>query len=79
MWALLAIAPRRQRGMWELILVQKLAVTVFALVLLDKPEAVQTAIIDGYVVATTAIAYVLCKGWYTWRPGALGQPVATGQ
>jgi hypothetical protein len=76
MWALLAIAPRKQRGMWELILVQKIAVTLFALVSISKPEAVQTAIIDGFVVVTTVAAYILCRGWYTWRPGALGPDTA---
>jgi peptidoglycan/LPS O-acetylase OafA/YrhL len=72
MWALLAIAPREQRGMWELILVQKIAVTLLAIVSIGKPEAAQTAVIDGFVVVTTVAAYVLCRGWYTWRPGALG-------
>ena len=72
MWALLAIAPRKQRGMWELILVQKIAVTLFALASIGKPEAVQTAVIDGFVVVTTVAAYILCRGWYTWRPDALG-------
>jgi peptidoglycan/LPS O-acetylase OafA/YrhL len=76
MWALLAIAPRKQRGIWELILVQKIAVTLFALASIGKPEAVQTAIIDGFVVVTTVAAYVLCRGWYTWRRGALGPDTA---
>jgi len=47
-------------------------VTLFALVSIGKPEAVRTAVIDGFVVVTTVAAYVLCRGWYTWRPGALG-------
>ncbi|GAB3457254.1 hypothetical protein [Actinophytocola sediminis] len=73
MWAMLAIAPRKQRGMWELILLQKILVTLFALISLDKPEAGQTAIIDGFVVVTTVAAYFLCRGWVTWKPGALGR------
>lgn len=72
MWALLAVAPRRQRGMWELILVHKIAFTLFAVVSIGKPEAAQSAVIDGFLVVTTVAAYVLCRGWHTWRPGALG-------
>jgi hypothetical protein len=78
MWALLAMAPRRQRGMWELILLHKVAFTVIAIVLIDVPEGVQSVIIDGFVSVTTAIAYFLCRGWYTWRPRT-AEPVRTTQ
>lgn len=71
LWALLAIAPRGQRGLWELILLQKSLVTVHALAFLDLPGAVRTALVDGAVVTATVLAWVLCHGWQTWR-----QPVA---
>jgi len=67
MWALLAVWPRSLRGVWELILLHKVLVTVQALLFLDLPYAVQTAWIDGAVVAATVAAWVLCRGWLTWR------------
>ncbi|MFI5915800.1 hypothetical protein [Dactylosporangium sp. NPDC051541] len=74
MWALLAAAPRAQRGLFELIMLHKGAVTAQALLAWDLPGGKQTAIIDGAVVTATAVAYVLCRGWYAWRrsgpPGA---------
>jgi peptidoglycan/LPS O-acetylase OafA/YrhL len=72
MWALLAIAPRKQRGMWELLLFHKIAVTVQAAFVLDVPNAERTLIADGFVSLTTIAGYVLCRGWHTWRRGALG-------
>ncbi|MEU8038389.1 hypothetical protein [Streptosporangium sp. NPDC049078] len=69
-WAILAVAPRRQWGLWELLLFQKGAITVYCFVMWDKPDAMQTAFIDLFVVATTAVAYVLCRGWTSWRTGA---------
>jgi hypothetical protein len=67
MWAMLALWPRAQRGMWELILLQKTLVTVQALLFLDLPYAVMTAWIDGAVVIATVAAWFLCRGWLTWR------------
>jgi hypothetical protein len=69
MWALLAVAPRAQRGMFELILLQKVLVTAQALLVMGLPGTLQTAVIDGAVVAATAAAYVLCRGWYAWQNG----------
>ncbi len=67
MWALLAVRPRSQRGMWELILLHKMLVTIHALLLLDLPGAAQTAWVDGVLVAATLVAWVLCRGWLAWR------------
>jgi hypothetical protein len=72
LWGMLAWAPRQQRGMWEMLFVHKIAITVFALAVIDKPTAVQHVVIDGTVVVATAVAYVLCRGWYTWRPATAG-------
>lgn len=72
MWALLAVAPRKQRGMWELLLLHKIAVTVQAAFILDVPHAARTLIADASVSLTTIAGYVLCRGWYAWRRGALG-------
>jgi hypothetical protein len=67
LWALLALAPRAQRGVFELILLQKTLVTVQALIVMGLPGTTQTAIIDGALVIATLTAYVLCRGWYAWR------------
>ncbi|MEU8154518.1 hypothetical protein AB0B94_12715 [Micromonospora sp. NPDC048986] len=72
MWAMLAIAPRKQRGMWELLLFHKIVVTVQAAFVLDIPHAARTLLADGFVSLTTVAAYLLCRGWHTWRRGALG-------
>ncbi|MEU4833082.1 hypothetical protein [Streptosporangium sp. NPDC023615] len=45
----LAVAPRRQWGLWELLLFHKGATTVHCFVMWDKPDAVQTAFIDLFV------------------------------
>ncbi|AOW85794.1 hypothetical protein BC342_03845 [Streptomyces olivaceus] len=70
LWALVAVAPRGQRGLWELLLLHKTAVTVFALAVGHVPESSQTALVDGFLVVSTAAAYVLCRGWQAWRPAA---------
>ncbi|MDH2425909.1 hypothetical protein [Sphaerisporangium sp. TRM90804] len=68
--ALLAAEPRRHRGVWELVLLQKIAVTVFAFMISHVPEALTTGLIDLALVVTVGVAYVLCRGWYAWRPAA---------
>ncbi|ANY07887.1 hypothetical protein [Pseudonocardia sp. HH130630-07] len=75
LWAMLALRPRGQRGVWELVLLQKGLVTAHALLNLDLPYAVRSAWIDGLLVVATVAAFVLCRGWLTWRPGAAGAPV----
>ena len=67
LWAIIAIWPRRQPGVWELLLAQKAAITVFALANGSVAAATQTAAIDGWLVLSTAFAYVLCRGWLAWR------------
>lgn len=67
-WTLLAVAPRRHPGLWELLLLQKAAVTVFAFVMWERlTDAPATALIDLGVTVTTLAAYVLCRGWRAWR------------
>jgi hypothetical protein len=68
MWALLAAGPRSQRGMWELIVLHKVLITIHALLMLGLPGAGRTAWADGLLVVATATAWVLCRGWLTWRP-----------
>ena len=73
LWVITAFAPRRQGGIWELLLIHKIAITVFAIVNFGVPAAPTHVVVDGFLVVTTALAYVLCRGWQAWRPAA---PVA---
>lgn len=74
---MVAIWPRQIAGAWELILLHKVAVTVFAAAVGGANEAQATAWIDGWLVITTISAYVLCRGWLAWRTlskNAVGAP-----
>ena len=68
LWAIIAVAPRRQWGIWELILIQKIAITAFAAAHIGVPDAPKHVVVDGFLVVTTALAYVLCRAWQAWRP-----------
>ncbi|MFG1603896.1 hypothetical protein [Actinoplanes sp. NPDC049265] len=70
LFAMLAIAPRTRWGIWELVFGQKLAVTIFGLLHFGVNEARRDATTDLVLVIVTAIAYFLCRGWYTWRSQA---------
>lgn len=63
---MVALWPRKIAGAWELILLHKIAVTVFAMAVGSANEAEATAWIDGWLVITTILAYVLCRGWLAW-------------
>lgn len=76
LWALLAIWPRSLPGVWELVLVHKVAVTVLFLSYGAAPDARATGLIDLGVVLTTLIAYALCRGWLSWRNVAAAPAVA---
>ncbi|MFC8191015.1 hypothetical protein ACFUMH_05055 [Cellulomonas sp. NPDC057328] len=67
-WTLLAVAPRRHPGLWELLLFHKGAVTVYSFAMWDRlADAPETALVDLVVTVSTAVAYVLCRGWRAWR------------
>ncbi|MEV3914093.1 hypothetical protein [Streptomyces canus] len=76
LFVMLAVAPRTQRGTWELVFVHKFAITAFAITAGDTPDAKATWPIDLALVLATAVAYVLCRGWYGWRSTTLAS--ATG-
>ena len=67
LWALLAFWPRSLPGVWELVLLHKVVVTVFYFSYGDAPFALQTALIDLVVAVATIASYVLCRGWLAWR------------
>lgn len=64
--------------MWELVLLHKTAITVFAFAVGDVPDVRTTGLIDLGVVLTAGLAYVLCRGWYAWRTTA-PEPVSAGR
>jgi hypothetical protein len=70
LFAILAVAPRAQRGLWELVLGQKAALVLIAVAVGDVPEARLSGLIDLGVVVIVTAAYVLCRGWYAWRTSA---------
>ncbi|RSM45783.1 hypothetical protein DMA12_12990 [Amycolatopsis balhimycina DSM 5908] len=71
LFVMLAVAPRTQRGAWELVFAHKIAITAFAIAAGDTPDANATWPIDLTLVLATAVAYVLCRGWYGWRSATL--------
>src|SRR2546425_6148801 len=68
LFVLLAFWPRRYPGIWELVLLDKAALSVTGLVLLQRGvEGAQTILIaDGLLAVVTLIAYVLAKGYTGW-------------
>ncbi|MFM9442675.1 hypothetical protein [Streptomyces acidiscabies] len=67
LFALLAAAPRAQRGVWELVICQKTALVIMAVVMGDVREARTAGLTDLGLVLVVIAAYVLCRGWYGWR------------
>lgn len=67
LFVILALAPRSRPGVWELVIAQKAAMVVFAVVLGDVPEARSAGWVDFVLVMVVIAAYVLCRGWDGWR------------
>ena len=68
LYMLLAFWPRRYAGIWELAILDKVALAITGLVLLERGVAdAQTILIfDGGLAVITLIAYVLTKGYTGW-------------
>ncbi|MEV5680232.1 MULTISPECIES: hypothetical protein [unclassified Streptomyces] len=67
MWAMLAYRPRRVPAIWEMVIFHKVAATVLAFTILDTTEGMRSSITDTSVAALTVFAYVVCRGWESWR------------
>lgn len=67
MWAMLAYRPRQVPAIWEMVIFHKVAATVLALTILDTTEGMQSSIIDSTIAALTIFAYIVCRGWESWR------------
>ncbi|MDD7966014.1 hypothetical protein [Actinomycetospora lemnae] len=75
LWTMLVLRPRGAPGVWELVFLHKIAMVVFALVVLDAPGAVTALGVDAVLIVTTAVAYVLTRGWLSWRGTRTPHPV----
>ncbi|MGW0521508.1 hypothetical protein [Crossiella sp. NPDC003009] len=67
MWAMLAFRPRLAPAIWELVIFHKVASTVVAISVIHTTEGFQSTIADAFVSLSTILAYVLCRGWESWR------------
>ncbi|MFD3521811.1 hypothetical protein [Streptomyces sp. NPDC058653] len=67
MWAMLAYRPRRVPAIWEMVIFHKVAAAVLAFTILDTTEGMQSSITDTSVASLTIFAYVVCRGWESWR------------
>ncbi|MGW5671734.1 hypothetical protein [Micromonospora sp. NPDC003776] len=66
LFALLAVRPRGQRGVWALVIFHKVAMTVTALAYTRNPAIEGTGTIlawDGALSVLLVLAFVLCRGW----------------
>lgn len=68
LFLLLAFAPRRYAGVWELVIANKLALGITGFVLLNKaiPDAGTIFSIDGALALITIAAYLLAQGYTAW-------------
>lgn len=74
LFALVGLLPRRMTGIWELILFHKAGTAVFLMPYMgtDEGASITKTIAnvvwnDLMLVAVTATAYVLAKGWRAWN------------
>ncbi|HEY8284938.1 MAG TPA: hypothetical protein VIJ28_11190 [Chloroflexota bacterium] len=74
-FGLLAVWPRRYPGLWELVIVNKAALTIAEAVLIGNhaANAKSTAIADGILTVLLVAAYFLARGWGSWNPGRMGR------
>jgi hypothetical protein len=64
---ILAAAPRRVAGLWELIIANKLALAIAGGTYLSDVEGSQDFVfVDGVLAALLVTGYVLTRGWTAW-------------
>lgn len=64
LFVILARAPRRIAGLWELVIANKLALLVAGATFLSGTDGGREFVfVDGALVALLIVAYVLVKGW----------------
>jgi hypothetical protein len=69
LFVMLAFWPRQYPGLWELILLDKTALTIveFGLIGNNAANAASTATVDAVLVIIIFAAYLLSKGYKSWR------------
>jgi peptidoglycan/LPS O-acetylase OafA/YrhL len=68
LFVLLALRPRDYRGLWELVILNKAALTLTGLFLLRSATGAGTVVVwDGALTVVLVVAYICCRGW-TARP-----------
>ncbi|MEC3977566.1 hypothetical protein [Amycolatopsis sp. H20-H5] len=77
MWAMLAYRPRQVPAMWEMVIVHKVAAAILALTITHTTEGMQSSITDSWVALSTIFAYIVCRGWQSWRVVRRGQSSAS--
>jgi hypothetical protein len=67
LFALLAYRPRHYPGVWELVILNKLILTLAALASAPGTRnAGEVAVADGALSVALVVAYLLCRGWQAW-------------
>jgi len=67
MFTLLAFRPRLSAGVWELVLLHKLAMVIAAIFMLNVKEASIAAPVDTALVLLIITSYILTRGWRSWH------------
>lgn len=62
---LLAWRPRRSAGVWELTILNKVALATFGL-LVPADGSATFVLVDGALAVILVAAYVLSEGWHSW-------------
>jgi hypothetical protein len=69
LFVLLAFWPRRYPGIWELVLLDKAALTLVEVALIGNQaaNAASTAVADGILTLLILAAYILSRGYSSWK------------
>lgn len=67
LFVILAAAPRRVAGLWELVIANKIALVVAGATFLSDVEGSNDFVfVDGALVILLVVAYALTQGWNAW-------------
>ncbi len=72
-FALLAARPRSTPGMFEIVLFQKVVITVIGYLNITVAEAPRDASVDLYLVLVMVPAWILCRGWVSWKKTSVSE------
>jgi hypothetical protein len=68
LFVILAAAPRRTSGLWELVIANKVALTIAGATFLSDIDGKNDFLYgDGILSALLIAAYVLTRGWTAWN------------